>query len=692
MRVFKKLLAPLLLAALLLIMLPPSRAAECPEEPDYTCADQIFDRIYGRLQTRKAPADAQTRADAVERLLADAEGVVAGSVRRVENDLTWMTEGGVACRFSAYLYSLSSQSVSEPVPDAPAKKAAGARDVCLIAPYYGLDSSFEGRGGTYDTWGGILARFTGGSYERCERTDATIDRLADAVESCGVVLIDSHGEMDPDRTTSYICLQTKEGITEQDYAPDPVTGISHAYYSGRGSGSVNFYEVDGTAISNHMDRDASCGLFWGGNCYGTATDGLCGPLLARGLETFYGYTRDVTFGGDRCWINTFMEELTDGRTVAEAAAEMKRVWGAWDFSPEIVAYNDWSDRFINHTAEEARTSGDAFPLVVSKMDPYPADPNTVQTVRSDWRLPRVELTLHLEVPDGVKCPDVSAFMFYSGRLPEPEGRPRNLDHAYSFSGWSLESFPASQQIPGDLFRPGDSYSFGYDDPDPLSFGDESVTLYAVYAFTEDGKTWYTTQVPEGEYDPFDPSRLFSDISFGSWYYQSVRDSVAMGLIKGYNDGTFRPNASIRRSEVVTILYRAAGSPAFENEAGFPDVPAGCFYEAALNWASEHGIVLGYNDGNFHPDDPVTRAQLAALLRRYAGAEKGDPAALDGFPDRGDVPLWSEGDLAWAVENELIKGNRIGGRICLEPLGPATRAQFTTILQRFLTTTAKEETP
>ena len=692
MRTFKKLLPPLLLAALLLTMLPPAGAAGSPEAPDYTCAEQIFDRIYGRLQGRRAPSDEQTRADNVERLLADAEGVVQGSVRRVENDLTWMTEGGVACRFSPYLYSLSAQSVTEPVPDAPTQTASGARDVCLIAPYYGLDDSFEGPGGTYDTWGGAIAHFTGGSYERCQRTDATVDRIADAVESCAVVLIDSHGEMDPDQTVSYICLQTGEGITTQDYAEDPVTGISHAYYGGRGSGGVRFYEVDGTAIVNHMDRDASCGLFWSGNCFGMANASLCAPLLARGIDTFYGYSRDVTFGGDQCWMNTFMEELTHGSTVAEAAAEMKRVWGAWDFSPEICAYNKWSESFVNHTAEEARRSRDAFPVVASKKDPFPADPNTVQTVRSDWRLPRVELTLRLEVPDGVKCPDVSAFIFYTGRLPEPEGKPRNLDHAYSFVGWSAVSFPASQQIPGDLFRPGDTYRFGYEKADPLSFGDESATLYAVYGFTEGGRSWYTTQVPDGEYDPYDPSGLFTDMFFGSWYYQSVRDSVAMGLIRGYDDATFRPNAPIRRSEVVTILHRAAGSPAADGRADFPDVPPGCFYEEALAWAAENRIVLGYNDGLFRPDEPVTRAQLAALLRRYAGGTPGDPVILADFPDRDDVPRWAAGDLAWAVENELVKGSRSGGRIWLEPLGMATRAQFTTILQRFLATTAKEETP
>ena len=156
--------------------------------------------------------------------------------------------------------------------------------------------------------------------------------------------------------------------------------------------------------------------------------------------------------------------------------------------------------------------------------------------------------------------------------------------------------------------------------------------------------------------------------------------------------TFRPNAPIRRSEVVTILHRAAGSPEAGQKADFPDVPAGCFYAQALDWATENRIVLGYSDGLFHPDVPVTRAQLAALLRRYADADAGDPTSLSVFPDRDEVPRWAAGDLAWAVENGLIKGSNLGGRDYLLPEGKATRAQFVTILQRYLATTAKEETP
>lgn len=683
MKRLRGLLIALVLAALLLTMLPPAFAAGDADTPDYTKADEIFDQLYGALRGRKALADDESRADAVERMLARVDGVVEGSVRRAGNDLIWQTEDGVACRFSPYLYSLSAGDAK--IAAAPEKKnvASGSRDVCLFGPYYGLDDSFGGVGGNYDSWGEILARFTGGSYRRYQRTEATIDRVADAVQSSAVVLIDSHGETDPDSRTSYICLQSGEGITSADYAYDAAAGVYHALYGGRGDGDMVFYEVDGTAIANHMTDNAPGNLLWNGVCYGMTTRGIFEPLMARGVSVVYGYSTVVTFGGDSCWMGTFMDKLTNGKNVRDSILAMKNTWGAWDFSPQICEANGWHPDLINHTAAEAAMYGDAFPIVVSAKDPYPANPNAQQKVYSDWQLPRVELSLHLVLPDGVKSPDIQGYIFYSGRLPTPSGRPRNQDYAYAFAGWSFSRFGPTGRIPDRLYRPGEEFRFGYASENPLDFGDQSATLYGVYSFVENGSTWYTSDVPDGEYDPYDPSGLFSDMPYGTWYYPNVRYALASGLVNGYTDGTFRPENTIRRSEVVSILYRAAGSPEAGIAPEFPDVPSDCWYEDAVAWAVENGIVLGYSDGRFHPDDPVTRAQLAALFCRYAGDLGNGTSAIDAFPDHAKTPQWAEAELAWAVEKGLINGSLIGGVQYLKPLDPASRCQFVTILQRYL---------
>ena len=683
MKRLKRYILALLAAALALGLLPVFGAA-LPAEPDYSAADAIFSELYRSLSGRKAPMDDTERADRAERLLENAGGVIPGSVRRSGDDLTWQTEGGVSCRFSPYLYALATRArsagVRAPEPPRKAPTAAG-RDVYVFAPYCGLDEDFEDISGSYGTWSNVLARFTGGACLRYEQSYATIDRIAAAVQDAAVVMIDSHGETDAAGRTSYICLQSGEGITGADYAYDARAGVCHAYYGGRGAGGTLFYEIDGTAISNHMTADARGCLFWNGTCFGMATEGICGPLLRRGAGAVYGYSRDVSFGGDRCWMETVMDDLTSGATLSGSLVTAKTRWGWWDFSPEICARYNWRGWELD-TLAEAMENEAAFPVVASDADPYPANPNTQQVVLSGWRLPRLDLYLRLHLPDGVKSPDILCHMFSEGRLPTPAGIPRDQSRTYRFEGWSLQPVAETDRRPA-VYAPGQPFSFGYENGRPLSFGARDADLYGVYSFVRDGQTRYTTRVPDGPYDPCDPASLFSDMPFGTWYYPNVRYAVAMGLVKGYTDGTFRPEDTIRRSEVVAILYRVAGEPAVAWDAGFADVPEGEWFSSAVTWAAKLGIVQGYDDGLFHPERPVTRAQLAVLFYRWSGSPKSSADALDDFPDRDAVPDWAAKELAWAVGRGLINGSVVGETSWLKPLNQATRAQFVAILQRYL---------
>ncbi len=681
MKHLKRYILALLLAALVLGLMPAA-GADSPPEPDYSAADAVFSRLYRSLSGRRGPMDDTARADRAEQLLENAEGVIPGSVRRVGDELTWQTEGGVSCRFSPYLYSLMTAApASEVRSPAPPRRASAARgrDVCVFAPYFGLDDDFEGIGGSYDTWSNIVARFTGGTCRRYEQDYATVDQLAAAVQNAGVVMIDSHGETDANRRTSYICLQSGAGLTGADYAYDYHAGVSHAIYGGRGANGTAFYEIDGTVISNHMTADAGGCLFWNATCYGMATRGICDPLMARGVGAVYGYSQDVSFGGDRCWMETTMDALTGGATLHESINAAKKQWGHWDFSPEICrryGWTGWADR----TLDDALRSQDAFPVLVSDRDAYPADPNGLQSVYSDWRLPRQDLFLRLHLPDGVKCPDIQGFLFYQGRLPTPAGIPRDQSRSYRFEGWSLQSVADTAQRPA-VYAPGTGFSFGIGGTS-LSF-EGSADLYGVYSYADGGASIYTTRVPDGPYDPYDPASMFSDMPFGTWYYPNVRYAVAKGLVNGYTDGTFHPESTIRRSEVVSILYRAAGSPPVEPDAGFADVADTDWFAPAVAWAAERGIVQGYDDGAFHPERPVTRAQLAVFFCRFSGDLPGGLTALDAFPDRRDVPAWAEYELAWAVAQGLINGSAVDGASYLKPLNQATRAQFVAILQRYL---------
>ena len=139
-----------------------------------------------------------------------------------------------------------------------------------------------------------------------------------------------------------------------------------------------------------------------------------------------------------------------------------------------------------------------------------------------------------------------------------------------------------------------------------------------------------------------------------------------------------------RGMVVTVLHRLAGSPAPKGAAGFEDVAAGSYCDAATRWAAENGIVLGFASGRFEPEQPVTRAQLAVILCRYAalmGLDVTNVAELDGFADADAVGEWAREALGWASGAGIILGGK-DGRIA--PQGDATRAQTAVILYRFCT--------
>jgi len=169
---------------------------------------------------------------------------------------------------------------------------------------------------------------------------------------------------------------------------------------------------------------------------------------------------------------------------------------------------------------------------------------------------------------------------------------------------------------------------------------------------------------------------YSDVSKDSWYYGAVEYVSENGLMNGYGDGRFGPDDKVTRAMAVTTLYRMEGSPSHSTDSSFPDVAKDAWYYDAVQWAAEKGIVQGY-DGIFDPNGNITREQLAAIFYRY----KGSPAAsgtLSGFTDRGNVSSWALDAMSWAVGKGIINGM---GDNTLSPAGTATRAQLASILMR-----------
>ena len=180
---------------------------------------------------------------------------------------------------------------------------------------------------------------------------------------------------------------------------------------------------------------------------------------------------------------------------------------------------------------------------------------------------------------------------------------------------------------------------------------------------------------------------FTDVHESDWFYNDVVFAYENGLFSGTSDTTFSPNASMTRAMLVTVLYRLEGQPAVNGRSGFSDVQYNSYYEDAVTWAADNGIVNGTSATTFSPNANVTREQMAAILYRYAQYKKYNTAAsssLTGFSDHAAVSSYAVTPMQWAVAEKLINGSN--GK--LMPTGNATRAQVAAILHRFVENVAK----
>ena len=172
---------------------------------------------------------------------------------------------------------------------------------------------------------------------------------------------------------------------------------------------------------------------------------------------------------------------------------------------------------------------------------------------------------------------------------------------------------------------------------------------------------------------------FSDVSANAWYADAVEYVKDNGIMNGTSATTFSPESSMTRAMLVTVLYRASGSPAVTGSANFTDVSSNAYYTDAVAWASANGIVTGYGNGRFGSNDPVNRAQIAAILWRYAGSPNAESS--QDFADENTIPTYASTAVDWARANGVVNGKE-GNRF--DPQGNATRAQVATILRNYLT--------
>ena len=355
-----KLLAAVLAVLMVVSVLPLAAAAE---EIGYAAHENymfgLLTQVWNKLDAVEAEAIASGASPSEVTLAVYRAAINEPLVD--ENSVTDLTDGGFFFRVNdmaagynykarnvKYVPAVSEQIVEDAV-EVGTRNGNANTGVLLVGPYYGYDSSFTNQ---YREEAQSLATHTEGSLVKLEGQQASGLAICAAAVNAGVVIYDSHGTAG--NGTSYLCLKTNAGITSTDLQNN------WAYSSGSSDAGI-----DGRYVQNHIEGELPNTLFWMAICEGMKLSGhgVTGTaLLAAGAGVVYGYSQSVTFSGDYVYEATFWNHMKQGETVAEAFSAMVTAHGVRD------------------------PYGDAYPIVMSPDDPFPANPDSAQTVHSDWQL------------------------------------------------------------------------------------------------------------------------------------------------------------------------------------------------------------------------------------------------------------------------------------------------------------------
>ena len=174
---------------------------------------------------------------------------------------------------------------------------------------------------------------------------------------------------------------------------------------------------------------------------------------------------------------------------------------------------------------------------------------------------------------------------------------------------------------------------------------------------------------------------YTDVKKTDWYYDAVNYVNENGMMTGYSETQFAPNDKLSRAQACQVIYNIADADEQATEAIFSDVSLGQWYTNAISWASKNGVVSGYGNNLFGPDDAITREQMAAILYRYVGAPSVEADNLENYTDANQISDWATEALNWCVENKIMVGN---GNGTMTPNKIISRAEVATIMMNYFT--------
>ena len=499
-----------------------------------------------------------------------------------------------------------------------------------------------------------------------------------------------------------------------------------------------------TAISNTETGNKEYWAKWEANTY-TVTLNTNGGTINSGNVTGYTYgvgatlptADDMTYTG-HTFVGWYDNENLTGSPVTAIGGTgtgNKEYWAKWEINQYTITVKP-----ENGKADITITQDYGTPIT-APADPTregytfagwdKAIPATMPaenlTITAHWSLDTYSITYNLDGGTASGNPD-----FYTVESSTITLNPPTRT-GYTFIGWSGTDLSGSDNLTvtipaGSIGNRSyiahwslNTYSITYDldggtalgNPDFYTVESSAITLNeptkAGYVFTGwsgtdlVGEDNLTVTIPAGsigdrrytahwEFDPTiiaalnpTPNVDFLDVSRTDWFYYDVRYVCENGLMNGTSRNRFSPYGTATRGMLVTILYRMENEPRCFGSAAFSDVKPSAYYEKAVIWASQNGIVSGYTDGTFRPDAPVTREQLASILYRYTryrgqDVSAGETTSFTGYGDAQTVSNYALPAMRWACGTGILQG--ANGK--LNPSGLATRAQLAAMLHRYLT--------
>ena len=256
-----------------------------------------------------------------------------------------------------------------------------------------------------------------------------------------------------------------------------------------------------------------------------------------------------------------------------------------------------------------------------------------------------------------------------------EGELRGLAHAYNNITKASASNDFKKAIKKDIYALEHMYNDFYD---YTTNKEAFIESFVIYCFNEEA---LKKECPNlWKFLVVNVMAIFDDVTYDSWYWSYVNKAYELGLMTGATETLFKPNSKMNRAMVATVLHRMEGSVEMEYFPFFSDLKNNQYYTEAVIWCYSTGVVKGYNDHTFRPNRNITREEMVTMIYNFAKFKDLDVSkgkSIANFKDDNKVSDYAKKPMKWGYKNGIITGKDNGTR--LDPKGTATRAECAKML-------------